>query len=698
MTFTSLRVFMVSHCITSRSLLRSVVTSFRAASIPVANLRARTVSSMTVARVSAPFGRWESPISVDLLTGSSISITDLRAHGKNDLYFLESRPYESGRTVIVKMDGEGQMSDIVSKSANVRSKVHEYGGCGFSVDKGPLAQGLVYSENEDSRLYYVKALDRPSEVEALTPADAPLRFASFEFHPQLPLLVAVCEDHTRDTPAEVQNYIVLINLRDKSMKTLARGSDFYSNPTFSPAGNKLIWKEWSHPEMPWTLSSLFIADFDQNQTSISNVRKIAGGSRSDRSAVSQPQFTQDGTLVFSSDATGYHQLYRCSAPYGTSTLLAKPIEGEFSGNDWSFGQASYAIIPGKEEVIASYTSDKGLTLLARIGLKSGVLEPVAHPFLTISAIEANPAFPELIYVIGSTPKAAGLFSFYASNGDLKVLKSTLSPGSEIDEHYMSLAQPVKIPISESRNTFGFYYPPTSPTHRGVDGTKPPLLMRVHGGPSSFAPPVTSLQISYWTSRGYAFFALNYGGSSGFGRNYMLSLNSNWGVVDCEDALAAAEYLSKNGLCDASKMAIDGGSAGGYTVLNVLCHSTVFAAGCSLYGISELTALGKDTHKFESQYLFNLIGGTPDEIPSVYRDRSPLYHASNIQTPVMVQQGVEDRVVPINQARGMVEEIEKSGGTVELLVFEGEGHGFRGEKAQRESLEGETQFFAKYLKL
>lgn len=652
----------------------------------------------------APYGKWPSPISVDLLTGSAISISDFKANGTNDLFFLESRPFEGGRTALVKMDGDGKMTDVVGKDVNCRTRVHEYGGCAFTVG----SSGLVYSNFGDNRLYYAKDLATPLNVEPITPADQPLRFANFEFHPTEALLVAVCEDHTKSAPADVKNYLVTIDLKTREMQTLVKGADFYSNPIFSPDGSKLLWKEWMHPEMPWTNSVLYVADFNG---SVSNIIKIAGGTKAHRCAVTQPRFVQDGVLVYSCDTTGYQQLYKASAPYTEPSMITEPVKGDFAGNDWVFGNASFTAVPKTEEIIATYTSDKGLTLLASINLKTGKLESIKHPFLTIDGIEANPSFPELLYITGSTRQSKGLFSFYAKNGDLKVLKSSIPSETSVDEAFMSLAIPMEIPITKTRSTYGFYYPPTSPSHTGPsDSAGPPLLMRIHGGPTSFAPPATSLQISYWTSRGYAFFNLNYGGSSGFGRAYMASLDSNWGIVDTEDAIAAAQYLSANDFCDGSKMAIDGGSAGGYTVLNTLCHqhssstssasssSPVFAAGCSLYGVSELTALALDTHKFESQYLFNLVGGTPDEVPDRYRDRSPLYHAAQIRAPIMVQQGTDDKVVPINQAQDMVDVIEKNGGTVELLIFKGEGHGFRGAAAQRASLEGETRFFEKYLKL
>lgn len=654
---------------------------------------------MTVRKIVAPFGRWESPITVDLLTGSSIAIGATQAVGKNDLYFLERRPFDGGRTALVKMDGEGNTGDVVSKTTNVRSRVHEYGGGEFKIDTTDKHRGLVYSDFKDSRLHYAKDLRNPLETRAITPDNAPLRFANFEFHPTLPLLVSLCEDHTTDTPAEVLNYIQVINIDTGRFKTLVQGADFYSNPLFSPNGSKLIWKEWMHPNMPWTSSQLFVADFHTSTESISNVRHIAGGIKHSPSAVTQPLFTGDGTLIFCTDLTGYQQLYKSTPPYEAISPLTDKIKGDFAGTDWTFGNHTYTFVPKSNEVISSYTSPQGLTLLARISLVSGKLQEIQHPFLTIESIESNPAFPELLYIAGSTKQTKGLFSFYAQNGDLKLLKSTLPSDSRIDESYLSLATPIEISKSDGSSTFGFYYPPTSPTHEAPKSTLPPLLLRAHGGPTSFAPPVTSLEISYWTSRGYAYFASNYSGSSGFGRSYIKALDSNWGVLDSEDVIEAAKYLSSHNYCDPSKMAIDGGSAGGFTVLNVLCKgTTVFAAGCSLYGISELTALAKDTHKFESEYMFNLLGGTPEEIPEVYRDRSAVHRASNIKTPVMVQQGVLDNVVPIGQAEGMVREIEKSGGTVEFLVFEGEGHGFRGAKAQKESLLAETRFFEKYLKL
>lgn len=656
------------------------------------------LSSMTVKRSISPFGRWESPISVDLLTGSSTTISDFQAHGKNDLYYIESRPFEEGRSVIVKMDGEGNKSDVVPRSANVRTKVHEYGGGEFIVDTTALNRGLVYSEFKDSGLYHIKDLKEPV-AKAITPDGAPLRFADCHFHPSLPVIITVCEDHSVDTPSAVLNYLQLINFETKDFKTLVRGADFYSYPTFSRDGTKLIWKEWMHPAMPWTSSKLFMADFDAEALAISNVRQVAGTSKGKDFAITQPQFTSDGTLLFCSDSSGYQQLNKSVSPYETVSPLTESIKGDSAGTDWQFGNRTYTVIEDRNEVITKYTSPAGLTLLARIDLGTGKLQSINHPFLTIDSIQGNPAFPELLYITGSTKAVKGLFSFYASNGDLKVLKSSLPPDSSVDENYMSIPEAIEVKKSDGTSTFGFYYAPTSPVYQGPKGALPPLLLRAHGGPTSFAAPIASVQISYWTSRGYAFFASNYSGSSGFGRAYIQALDSKWGELDTTDVIESAKYLAAQGLCDSAKIAIDGGSAGGFTVLNALCaDSTTFSAGCSLYGISELTALAKDTHKFESEYMFSLIGGTPEEIPEVYRSRSALYNAHKIKTPVMVQQGRKDMVVPIGQAEGMVKEIEKSGGVVEFLVFDNEGHGFRGADSQRESLLSETRFFEKYLKL
>lgn len=652
---------------------------------------------MAVKAVTEPFGKWESPITIDLLTGSAISYSSPQALGENDLYFLESRPFEAGRSVLVTMDHQGRTLDVVGKDVNVRTKVHEYGGGGYVVDTSSLSRGIVYSEFKDSRLYWIPDTANTSKVEALTPANTNLRFASFSFHPTLPVLVAVCENHSKPAPADVENYLVLINLQDKSMKAIVKGSDFYSNPVFSPSGKQLVWTEWMHPEMPWTSSDLYIAQFDTDSTSIASPRKLAGGSKTQESSIAQPRFTNKGILIFACDITGYSQLYKSLPPYETSTILADPVKGEFTPPDWQFGYETYTIVEKKNEVLAAYTSPTGETLLGRINLDRGILEKVDHPFLTIDAIHANPYWAELVYITGSTKVTKGLFSFYAHNGDLQLLRSEVEKGL-VGPEFLSLPRALEIPLVNGGSTYGFYYPPTSATHRGPEGSLPPLLMRVHGGPTGFAKPAASFEISYWTSRGYAFFTLNYGGSAGYGREYRQRLNSTWGLVDMHDAIESAQWLSKNKYCDGGKMAIDGGSAGGFTVLNVLCHSTVFAAGCSLYGVSELSALTKDTHKFESQYLFNLVGGTPQEVPQIYHDRSPLYYARNIKNPIMLQQGTDDFVVPINQAEMMVKEIEDAGGEVEFLVLEGEGHGFRGDKALRLSLQRETDFFQRALAL
>jgi dipeptidyl aminopeptidase/acylaminoacyl peptidase len=377
-------------------------------------------------------------------------------------------------------------------------------------------------------------------------------------------------------------------------------------------------------------------------------------------------------------------------PYNSFSPLTEETKADFAGPDWMFGNTSFCAY--KDGILATHGDESGQKALSFFTM-DGKRTVMKHNFLTIDALQA---IGDTIYCTGSTKESKGIFSFVQEKAEQPMLvKSTLSVS--MDSAYLSLAEPVSC-ASGDRTTYGWYYPPTSPDYQAPEGTLPPLLMRIHGGPTSSSPPESNLQISYWTSRGYAFFALNYGGSTGYGRKYMQLLDKKWGIVDTEDAINAAQYLADAKLADPSKLSIDGGSAGGYTVLNALCKSQVFAAGVSRYGVSDVTALALDTHKFESQYLFNLLGGTPEEIPDVYKDRSPLYHAGNIKSPILVQQGTEDRVVPLNQAKMMVDAIQSNGGVCELQVFEGEGHGFRGKVAQQESLERQTSFLEKYLKL
>ncbi|ORY84382.1 Alpha/Beta hydrolase protein [Protomyces lactucae-debilis] len=620
---------------------------------------------------TAAYGKWKSPISIDLLTGSAVSVSEIKAH-KQDLYYLESRPYEKGRTVLCKLSGETSV-DLVEKDVNVRTRVHEYGGAPFAIS--PDGQ-IVYSNFADNRLYVLS----DGQAKPLTAVDAVRRFARFEFHPTKPLLVAVCEDHTKPEPSQVETYLVTVDLDNGKIDKISGGSDFYSDPSFSPDGKTLVWREWQHTEMPWTQSNLYVASFSDMKKKL-----LLGG----QGAVTQPRFIGD-TLVFSSDKTGFQQLYKSSPPYEAYTALTDEIKGDFAGPDWVFGNTSFCAFG--ECVLAAHGDESAKQALSHIQV-DGKRTLIEHSFLTIDALQT---IGETIYCIGSTKEAKGIFAFTKEGAKSpKLVKSTLSVN--IDSAYLSLAQPISCP-SGDRMTHGWYYPPTSPDYYAPEGTLPPLLMRIHGGPTSSSPPETNLQISYWTSRGYAFFNLNYAGSTGHGRAYMQLLDKQWGVVDSEDAINAAQYLANEKLADSSKLAIDGGSAGGFTVLNVLCKSQVFAAGVSRYGVCEVSALALDTHKFESQYLFNLLGGTPDEIPEIYKERSALYHAGNIKSPVLVQQGTEDRVVPLNQAKLMVEAIQKNGGICELQVFEGEGHGFRGKDAQQASLERQTLFLEKYLKL
>ncbi len=608
----------------------------------------------------------------------------------------------------MKMNAKGEMKEMVSSEANVRTRVHEYGGGAFAVGK----LGFIYSNFADNRLYWGDTNDEiPPKAVPIT-SKGPLRFADFHFHPEGSVVVAVCEDHTKPAPADVRNYLVLIDVVSQDMEILTSGSDFYSAPRFSPDGKKLCWVEWNHPEMPWTSSALFVANFER-KIGLSQKARRAGEANGKKISISQPRWLNNSILLFVSDESGYYNI--CRTDHYNTASLTKPVLGDFSEPDWTLGNCTYTATSTTNSIIARYYSPLGQTMIARIAFDTGILENIAHPFLTVDRLEANRQDSELLYVTASTKTQRGLFAFNMRDGTLRLLRTanptdddrSLDKSDDIQGHIsaemLSHAQPISFEVQEpgsceGRQVYGFFYAPVNPTYHAPEGTLPPLLMRVHGGPTSFSPPVTSLQISYWTSRGFAFFSLNYGGSSSFGRRYRMSLDGRWGLLDTADAIAAAKYLATSGLVDGSRMSIDGGSAGGFTVMNALAHSDTFAAGVSLYGVADCTLLARDTHKFESQYLYSLIGGTPESIPDVYQERSPLYHADKIQSSLLILQGSEDMIVPLNQAQQMYRQVEEAGGNCSFVVFEGEGHGFRSESAVKASLDHELAFLLKYLKL
>lgn len=617
------------------------------------------------------YGAWESPISTDLLTQQTISVNDTAVDGE-DVYWSEGRPYERGRSVIVCKRPGAEPEDVTPEGMNARTRVHEYGGGAFTA-----AEGVVYFVNfDDQRLY---RQDRGGKPRAIT-AEGPVRYADMVYEPNRQVLYAVREDH-RDGDREAVNTIVMLDPEgDEYGTVLVQGSDFCSNPRPSPDGERLTWLSWNHPNMPWDGTEVWLAEVAEDG-SLENARRVAGGPAE---SVYQPSFAPDGTLHFVSDRTGYWNLYAFG--HGAVRPLL-PMDAEFGVPQWAFGTTTYGFL-GDGRIVCRYQTDDAAHI--------GVLDPQSGQFTELQtqySVVANPrVMGGAVLFLGASPtNAAELVLRDLATNETNVL--CRMSRADIDPGYISIAQPITFPTAGCRMAYAYYYPPQNPRFEAPRGELPPLMVMTHGGPTGSVTSGLSLATQYWTSRGFAVVNVNYGGSAGYGREYRDRLKGAWGVVDVDDCTGAALYLAARGLVDPKRMAIRGGSAGGYTTLACLAFRDVFSAGASHFGVSDLEALATDTHKFESRYLDGLVGPLPDR-RDIYTSRSPIHNVSGFNAPAIFFQGLEDRVVPPNQAQMMVDALRSKGVPVAHLEFEGEGHGFRRAENVRRSLEAELYFYGR----
>ncbi|MBN1230937.1 MAG: S9 family peptidase [Anaerolineales bacterium] len=625
-------------------------------------------------KITALYGSWESPISADLiLSQGSIRFFSPRADG-DTLYWIELRPTEGGRCVLVCQKNGGKPQDILMEQYSVRTRVHEYGGGEYTVK-----DGVVYFCNDADQRIYVR--DLQGNISALSP-DGSYRYADMlvdEIHSQL---ICILEDHSIPGQEE-ENSLVAIDLKTGKLKhCLASGNNFYASPRLSPDGTQLAWLTWSHPNMPWDGTELFLADLDK-EGNIQLPRLIAGGKSE---SVFQPEFAPDGSLFFVSDRTNWWNLY-CFDQGKVDAII--PMQAEFGLPQWVFGQRTFDFL-STDKLVVTYT-DQGFWYLGEIDLTSGTLTTYDLPY---TDYKSPIAVGGCVFCFASSPTeldAVLLIDPIKNKAHVIKTKGMI----DLDSGYFSMPQPVSFPTGNGEMAYGIFYPPTNPKFEAPEGTLPPLLVKSHSGPTAMTSVNLSLTFQYWTTRGFAVLDVNYGGSTGYGRPYRERLNGNWGIVDVQDCAAGAIYLAKQGLVDPKKLTIDGGSAGGYTTLSALTFTNVFAAGSSRYGIGDLNALAKETHKFEARYLDNLVGPYPQK-KSVYDERSPLLHADHLNTPVIFFQGAEDKVVPPNQTVNMVNALKAKGLPVAFLLFEGEQHGFRKAESIKRALEGQLFFYAKIL--
>ena len=618
----------------------------------------------------APYGAWKSPISADLISTEGRRIIEAVADGE-DIYWIEMRPTESGRYVIVRRTPDGQTTDVTPAPFNARTRVHEYGGAAFVV-----CDGTIYFSNfADQRLYRQSPGADPQPI---TP-EAELRYADGVIDNKRKRLICVREDHT-DAEREAVNALVGVSLDGSDGgQVLVSGNDFYSSPRLSPDGTRLVWMTWNHPNMPWDGAELWVGEIGQDG-SLGRTECVAGGVDE---SIFQPEWSPDGTLYFVSDRTDWWNLYRCQA--GIVELLCE-MEAEFGRPQWIFGMSTYRFV-SPNQIICAYTQD-GVWHLASLDTVTRRLDRIETPYTSIANLQAIPG--GIIFNASSSKESTSIVRLNLATEQFEVL--CRSSEIEIDAGYFSIPQAIEFPTENNLSAHAFFYPPQNRDYSAPADDLPPLLVISHGGPTSATSTAIDLEIQYWTSRGIAVLDVNYGGSSGYGRAYRQRLNGKWGVVDVDDCVNGALYLAEHGYVDSNQLAIRGGSAGGYTTLSALTFRDVFKAGASYYGISDLEAMTRDTHKFESRYLDSLIGPYPEERDR-YRERSPIHFTDRLSCPLILFQGLEDKVVPPNQAEMMVDASRAKGLPVAYVPFEGEQHGFRRSENIRRSLEAELYFYA-----
>ena len=619
----------------------------------------------------APCGSWKSPITSDLIVSETIGLGQVVLDGE-DVYWSEMRPAEAGRCVVVRRSPDGQTIDITPPSFNARTRVHEYGGGAFVV-----ADGTVYFSNFTDQRFYRQ--DPGCKPRPITP-DVDLRYADGVIDRRRERMICVREDHT-DAGREAVNTLASLDLEDgKGGQVLVSGNDFYSSPRLSPDGSRLAWLTWNHPNMPWDGTELWVGEIREDG-SLDRTERVAGGVDE---SIFQPEWSPDGTLYFVSDRIGWWNLY-CWRNRRVEPLCN--MEAEFGMPQWGFGMSTYAF-ESANRIICAYTQ-QGIWHLASLDTATGELEVIETPYTAIKYLRAAPG--RAVFLAGAPTELTSVVQLDFTTHKMKVLRR--SSEVTIAPEYLSMPRAIEFPTQQGLTAHAFFYAPKNRDYGAPPGERPPLLVISHGGPTAATSSTLDLMIQYWTSRGIAVLDVNYGGSTGYGRAYRQRLRNKWGVMDVDDCVNGAGYLVGRGEVDSDRLAIRGGSAGGYTTLCALTFREIFKAGASYYGIGDLEALAKETHKFESRYLDRLIGPYPER-RNLYRERSPINFVEHLSCPVIFFQGLEDKVVLPNQAEMMVEALGAKGLPVAYVPFEGEQHGFRRAETIKRALDAELYFYAK----
>ncbi len=639
-------------------------------------LRSRCSLIMAMKKKS-PFGSWESMITTDMISNSIIALGEISIDNDN-IYWSEMRPSENGRTLLMCLNNNGEAKELLPKQFNIRNKVHEYGGGSFTVNNGKLF--FI-----DSKKHGIFKIQIDKKIENIIPElifeKDNMLFADFIYDDVNDCLFSVAEDQSGK--GESKNMLVSITM-DGQINIIASGADFYASPKLSPDKKHIMWIEWNHPNMPWDDTLLYQADIYYNGAAVINKKLIAGG---DGSSVFQPEYSPNGDIFYVSDKSGFWNIYKISnEAIDDNKITHYKFEFEFGMPHWVFSMRCYDFID-RDNIIATY-ADAGDWRLAVLNLKTGQLTDINLPWCSFDSLYCH---NNIAYFIGGQKHMSPqVVSLNLLDHNHIILQNSNSQHINMDD--ISIAEKIKFPTENGLFAYGYLYKPKNAEYTGIDSELPPLIIKSHGGPTGQAGCSFSAKIQYWTNRGFAVFDINYGGSTGFGREYRERLYDNWGITDVDDCVNGAKYLVNNDIVDGDRLIITGGSAGGYTTLSALAFRDIFKAGCSSYGIGDLISLAEDTHKFESRYLDKLIGKWPDDA-DIYRQRSPINKPDNLNCPIIFLQGEDDKVVPPNQAEMMVNILRDKKIPVAYLLFEGEGHGFRKAKNISHAIEAELSFYA-----
>jgi dipeptidyl aminopeptidase/acylaminoacyl peptidase len=617
-------------------------------------------------KTTLPFGTWPSSISADIVASAAPKINHIQSNGTL-LTWVESRPNEGGRNVIMGRTQDGLISDLIPPPYSHYSRVHEYGGMAYT-----LSESCIYFVNaSDQRIYQqIIGEKNPTPITKAGP-----RFADLILDSSNNRLIAICEQHNKTS--EPENYLVGVSLEadNPQLTPLARGADFYAYPRISPNGKSLCWIEWNHPNMPWDSTQLWQADIHNHR--LENKQLIAGGDGHE--AIFQPQWSPDNQLYYVSDRGNWWNIY--SADKGI--IMAMPAE--FATPLWQFGMSTYDFIDAN--TIGCLWTQQGVWYCGYLDIATAELN---HVECLYKCMQAACCHGNSLFMVAGAPYIADEIVAVSQQGKVE---SIYSPSSlDIEQENLAIPESINFSTADNSSVQAFFYPPTSSQYCGHDKELPPVIAICHGGPTGATDCSLNLKIQYWTNRGFAVVDVNYRGSTGFGRDYRNALNGAWGVADIEDMQYVIKYLTKLQKIDPDRCIIRGSSAGGYTVLSALTFTDTFKAGASLYGIGNLESLVSDTHKFESRYLDKLVGAYPEK-KEIYQQRSPINHIQRLNCPVIFLQGLEDKVVPPNQAELMVNSLKKQGIDVVYIKFPDEGHGFRKSENIVHAMESELTFYS-----